>query len=138
MNDGEGKGPQEAAPPLYRLDMEGYEAQGRSWEAFLRSRLCPSCQGRGGDGNSLVAAIQECCSRKEDFITPGMPLMEAAFRLLLARGNQPLSVDELVGEVTRLRGLGEARKASLWPLVERLLERDTFYGFLRLEGEPRA
>ena len=43
----------------------------------------------------LLKAIQNCCSKSDDFITPGLPFQETIFRVFLANGNKPMTLEEL-------------------------------------------
>ncbi|MBC7239451.1 MAG: hypothetical protein H5T71_05065, partial [Chloroflexi bacterium] len=45
--------------------------------------------------DSLWHSLRTCCSKRPNYITPNMPIVEAVFRTFLANGNKPLSVNEL-------------------------------------------
>ncbi|MBI4297635.1 MAG: hypothetical protein HY676_03800 [Chloroflexi bacterium] len=140
-----GKG--EARSILCYLDLDWQESQGRSLDILLEGRLCESCRSRRSrprrKGSSaskktrveeLRAQIQSCCSRKDDFITPRTPLLEAAFRLLLSR-EMPLSLEEMVRELSRRRR-SYFTEELMRERLERMLARDTFYGFRLQSQEP--
>jgi len=50
----------------------------------------------------LLKTIQKCCSKSDNFITPGLPFQETIFRVILANGNKPITLAEL-GEALRQR-----------------------------------
>ncbi len=109
---------------LYFIDLDWYQQSGRSFNALVQSRLCPSCRQKEGDAITL---IRDCCSKSEDFITPNMPILEAAFRLLLSNGNQPMDLEQMAEE------LGEKRGRRIYPdALRRMLENDNYYGLRRV------
>ncbi len=122
------------------IDTQWYEESGRSLVTIVNARRCPSCQsqlGSGQDTGDPITAISECCSKKESFLQGDLPLLESAFRVILAGGNSPMSSQEIRD---RLVGAGfdpVTRDLSLERL-ERMLSRDSFYGFRRIEPEAEA
>ncbi len=80
-----------------------------------------------------MGIIAACCSTKSGYITAQTPLLEAAFRLLLKSGNQPLSTQEMH------QGIQEAWVAGITPRdpsllhLRRLLARQDAYGLRRTE-----
>lgn len=137
----------------YRIDPAWYEAQDRSLEQVLASRMC-SNHTRGvavaeerrravpdpatGELRFVTEApaddpfdrIAQCCATRADFITPMMPLMESVFRVFLAKGNVALTPEEIHDE---LRAWFAASPRSRYFTVEtiaKLLENDRAYGIL--------
>lgn len=100
---------------------------------MVRGCLCPHHreQADAAAPEELVATISQCCSQGPDYLEPRLPLLEAIFRLLLARGNRPLEAEDIAQELSRSRGL------PLYPeTVERLLQAEPrFYGVCRIDTE---
>jgi hypothetical protein len=57
-----------------------------------------------------------------------MPLMEMVFRLFLANGNDPMTLEEVQTRLQdKLRESGDLRDVSL-PKLKRIIESDHYYG----------
>ncbi len=139
--------------PRYYVDIDWHQRHGRSFRAIMESRLCLSCKARlgteveeriatvRGKGQiahevrsvpfpaNLVAQVRDCCSKSRDYIRPNMPLREALFRVILANGNQPLDAEEICQQLEWM-GYGERARFISPASIQRLLEYDTFYGFV--------
>ncbi len=98
----------------FHIDMEWWEENQRDIRVYIRDMLCPECRmayEAGGSSDevdwvdeqtgevnrvdSLWHSLRTCCSKRPNYITPNMPIVEAVFRTFLANGNKPLSVNEL-------------------------------------------
>lgn len=152
-NELEQPGEEESEPkPRYFIDFKWYEENNRSFSAFARSRLCFSCQSKqevetersipveGSDGkvmfqtskathgDDLLVVIRDCCSQARGFITPDLPVMEIVFRILLANGNQPLTLEEIRARLEeKLTGADRPRTLSS-EMLQRILDNDVYYG----------
>ena len=125
----------------FHIDKEWVAAKGRSLQILLLHRRCASCWGGflqepdgglGIDAAKHMKQIAKHCSITPDFVHPEMPLMEAIFRLLLAKGNQPMTTEEIYEELKeRWVDLVNPRTPSTEGLY-RLLSSDTFYGIREL------
>lgn len=113
------------------VDLAWYQQSKRSFLTLAQRCLCSQCRERlkGEDipAADLVTAIKDCCSKTPGFITRNLPVLESVFRLLLANGNQPLSLDEL-GKQLRERREGDTYCTSP-QILARLLSSDQYYGF---------
>jgi len=152
--DGETKDP----PAKYYIDREWYDRVGKSFSLLVSGRMCVSCQRKLGTeqeervpaydektgrvtfevrrttyGENPLAVIQDCCSRAPDFITPGMPIKEMLFRILLAAGNEPLELDEIKRRLDAHLGPQRTPPNTSPEALKRLLEKDTFYGIKPLK-----
>jgi hypothetical protein len=83
----------------------------------------------GAYGDNPFDVIAECCAHKPDYIHRQLPLMEMLFRLFLASGNAPLTIEELQLRlqeyyIDAVRDLSERN-------LQRLLDNDNFYGIQR-------
>ena len=104
----------------FHVDFDWWEEQQRNFRIELLSHLCPECRKnfsshvgtemvdwvdpetaevRRVDG--LSHSLQDCCSKKADFVSSETSLATATFRLLLANGNQPLSPVEMWQRLAR-------------------------------------
>lgn len=98
----------------FHIDMEWWEENQRDIRVYIRDMLCPECRLAYADAaspsevdwideetgevtrvDSLWHSLRTCCSKRPNYITPNMPIVEAVFRTFLANGNKPLSVNEL-------------------------------------------
>lgn len=121
----------------YRIDFEWYEKNKRSFVALAKSRLCLECQDKVKVSElsevELLNAIKDCCSQTPGFILPKLPILESAFRIFLANGNQMLTLEEILNQLKQYRGEG----FSLAPeVLGRLFENERYYGLRRLPEEP--
>lgn len=122
----------------YHIDLNWLEENRRSFANLSSSRLCevghselkglPDDQDRA---DRLFETIQECCAQQENFVSPSQPIMESLFRLFLATGNRPMTIEEIGQELADRRG----GRAPLPQVIELLLEKDTFYGVRPLPDE---
>ncbi len=80
-------------------------------------------------GENPVKVIRENCSRQRDYITPDMPTLEAIFRVLLANGNQPMTLEHIREQLAEWCPGGGCQWLLL-PLdaLERLIQNDRFFG----------
>lgn len=98
----------------FHIDMEWWEENHRDIRVYILDMLCPECRlahptvdntsevdwvdeetGEVTRVDSLWHSLRTCCSKRPNYITPDMPIIEAVFRTFLANGNKPLSVKEL-------------------------------------------
>jgi hypothetical protein len=98
----------------YHIDFAWWEKSDRDLQVYLRSHLCPEHQAAFADAGETVmvdhvdpdtaqvtqlAGIQHIlishCAAQPGYITPQTSLVNAIFRVFLANGNQPLTVEEL-------------------------------------------
>jgi hypothetical protein len=80
-------------------------------------------------GDNLPRAIREYAAHERDYISPDMPTLEAIFRVLLAGGNQPMSLEEIRDQLAEWCPGGGCQWLLLpMDALERLVSRDMFYG----------
>ncbi|MBI4198742.1 MAG: hypothetical protein HY533_06500 [Chloroflexi bacterium] len=131
-NDGE-----QYLPATFAILPEKLEGQGRSFGLLLLHRRCAACWGAliqepaGGlelPWQDHLVKIAEHCSANQDFVSPGLPIMEAVFRVLLSNGNQPTTLEEVLAVLQKQW----SDSASHWvpppAKLHRMLTRDVFYG----------
>lgn len=121
------------------IDLDWFEKNNRSFIDLARRSLCPKCteklqkKKKKTSASDVLAALKECCYRAPGFITAKLPILESAFRVILAGDNKPMEISELTKELSLRRG-AEAytpRPESL----DRLLSNDRWYGFMRVGEE---
>jgi len=76
----------------YLINPSYIEETGRSSAFLARDRRCPQClaelkKSKGASSTSFInhrKTIAKCCSKKDSYLKPEMPLMEVIFRILLS------------------------------------------------------
>jgi hypothetical protein len=98
----------------FHIDFEWWEKNDRDWHVFLRSLLCADHQQAFADlpeeeridwidpktaevrqVDGIQHTLMNHCALQPDFLNERTTVVEGAFRLLLANGNQPMSAAEL-------------------------------------------
>lgn len=127
------QGTTSAGEVSYVIDLEKCRLRGRSPEHMLLERRCAICRARLAEASKLprpetqIRDIVRCCSRKDDFISPDMPLLEIAYRILLAEGNRPIRLRELHYRVTEEWATPANPKNVSLEGLRRILDSDTYY-----------
>jgi hypothetical protein len=120
----------EPGAPRWFVDLDWYRQNARSFAVLAQGCLCPRCRERLGEGKvseaELTASIRDCCSQLLGFINGELTILASVFRLLLANGNEPLSLAELARQLGER--LGEESYRALVEVLSRLLENETYYG----------
>ena len=102
------------AKTLFHIDFDWWKQNERDWHVFLRSFLCPEHQelfANVEEGELVdwidpktaevkpVDGVQHAlishCAQLPEFVNQRTAMVEAIFRLFLANGNIPMSVEEL-------------------------------------------
>ncbi|MCD6290281.1 MAG: hypothetical protein J7M34_07235 [Anaerolineae bacterium] len=98
----------------FHIDTDWWESNGLSFRLYLLSQLCPECRERFPNhretemvdwvdpdtaevrrADALLECLRTYCAQRQDFISPDVPLVAAAFRLLLLNDNRPMSPREM-------------------------------------------
>ena len=131
--------------PAYHVSLDRVTALGRSAVAVLAARRVPASPSfmkpdrELSDPEELLREIAEFGPQEEDYIRSEMPIQEIVFRTILTRGNQPIALSELHGDLvnrwsTPLRPITVTREG-----LARVLDQDTYYGFASAESpEPEG
>ena len=118
--------------PRWFIDLSWYQQNNRAISALAQGCLCDKCrmqlstESKEISEAKLLANIRDCCSHAPEFITGQLPILECAFRFLLANGNQPLTLKELGEQLSVQRG-GDIYRTSE-EILSRLLKSDQYYG----------
>ena len=129
----------EEVMPFFSVGFERLAQLDRSAVHLIVGRLAPDSPLRSQseseltDPQALIDEIAEHHSDEPGFIRSEMPIQEIVFRTLLATGNKPMSLRDIHYELT------ERWATPVRPIVItedrllRVLEADTYYGFVRSE-----
>ena len=127
---------------LYAVDEQAYEEAGEAylfkvWQRLCWSGECRLCR-RFPDGkplvpgnttvNSIYSAARTCSNKvKDPFISPGMSLLEAVFRILIANGNAPMRFDDIVGKLQGFWGAEFPQRIESLGSLQRVLDGENEY-----------
>ena len=130
---------------LFHINQETLASRGRSFQLLLEQRRCASCWGglmqeakgiRSVIASRHLSKLANHCSKRPDFITSGMPVAEAIFRVLLANANKPMTVQQIYDGLNERwvdpRNPGIPEIDGLY----RIMLQETFYGLTALDGHP--
>jgi hypothetical protein len=92
--------------PYYAIDVRAFESSGKSFAYAVYTRMSERGMAQVGGApdqlpqplgspNEYMKIIAAVCSKEPDFLLPGTPISEAVFRLLLANGNKPMSLQQI-------------------------------------------
>ncbi len=116
----------------WAIDLNWLNNKGRSFSTLAGDALCAKCRKKLKiDANEvkpadLLKATQSCCSKSPDFITSSLPIQASIFRVFLANGNKPLTLEQLGEQLSQRRGI-DTYRASPGVLL-RLINSDQYYG----------
>ncbi len=113
------------------IDLDWLEEHHRSFLALAEGCLCSKCAKKRKSSEpispaKLISSIKACCGKASDFISEELPILESIFRLFLANGNQPLSLEELSKQLAKRLG-AESPRTSV-EILSRLLRDERYYG----------
>jgi hypothetical protein len=137
----------------YYADPSWFADNGLSFEEVVRGRMCDACRGKLGQeveertpvfdkgtgrmhfevqkatyGGDPLKVIREHCGRAKNYIHRDMPTLEAIFRILLANGNQPMTLDQIREQLAEWCPGGGCQWLLLpQEMVERLVRNDRHY-----------
>jgi hypothetical protein len=121
----------------WAIDLNWMKLNNRSFSVLARDSLCPKCQKKlkmdSGEARAadLLKATHKCCSKEQHFITSSLPVQESIFRIFLANGNEPLTLEELSERLSQRRGIDAYRASAA--VLSRLLANDQHYGLRPLK-----
>ena len=125
----------DAERPRYHIDLEWYEANERSFQDMIASRIdekedAPRKTTRRRKASSGPSMAE--LAKIEGFVNPDLPILEATFRLLLVHENKPMDVEQLGQELAE-RGIGIKDARVVTPeTLTRVLDSDSYYGMRRV------
>ena len=127
-------------PVYYFIDMDWYQQKERSFATLAASRLCATSRKKEKTKSEavLLRAIRTCCSKRDGFITPNMPLLEMVFRIFLANGNQPLNMEQIQEQLQKWLGDSSNTRDFSIPKLKRILDNDRYYGLRPAPAQEEA
>jgi hypothetical protein len=114
------------------IDLKWLDNNHRSFSILARDTLCAKCRKKlkvdTGEVKpaDLIKAVQSCCSKTDDFINSSLPFQESIFRVFLAHGNKPMTLEELGEQLAKRRGADSHRTSVTF--LSRLMQNDDYYG----------
>ena len=138
IDDEPEQGPEFEALTLYSISFDRLVELKRSPVVVIAQRRVPACPSLDTPTHELTdpqALVEEIADHYEDedgFIRTDMSIQEIAFRLLLARRNEPISLTDLHYELT------DTWSTPVHPVnvseegLQRVLDADTYYGFAKV------
>ena len=132
------------ADALYAVDEAAYEDAGESylfkvWQRLCWSGECRLCR-RFPDGKPIVPGkttptsiynAAKTCPGKVQFITPGMALLEAVFRILIANSNRPTKFEDIVAQLQEDWGSEFTQRVESLASLQRVLDGPNEYRIAR-------
>lgn len=131
---------------LYTIIESTYEDVGESymfkvWQRLCWSGECRLCR-RYPEGKPIVPGrttersiynAAKTCSSKVQFITPGMSLLEAIFRILIVNNNQPMKFSDIVANLKEHWGAEFPQRVESVGSLQRIMDSDNEYHIGRAE-----
>ena len=128
----------------YKLDVENTHGSSASLSALVAARKCYMHRPTGNEHSALdvtpaehIREVRGCCADAPDFLLPDTPIKDAVFRVFVARGNKPLTAQDISDD------LSERWAASAYPrdlsarVIQRVLDSAANY-FIHEMPEPKA
>jgi hypothetical protein len=155
----EASAPEAEKAPRYHADTEWFNENNLSFEDVVRARVCDACRGQFGTekeervpvfdpetgrpriesrktvvGTDPIKVIRDHCGSAKNYITRDMPTLEAVFRVILAGGNQPVTLQQVREELMEWCPGGGCQWLLLpVELLDRLVRNDRQYGLRRAD-----
>ena len=86
-------------------------------------------------GSDPLKSIREHCGRAKNYIHRDMPTLEAIFRIFLANGNTPMTLEQVREQLAEWCPGGGCQWLLLpQEMVERLVQNDSHYGLRQTEA----
>ena len=116
----------------YQINLDKNVNVNRSLIHLFKGMLCKDCKKQYKSEEPLVSSvlvknIQKCCSKKEDYIHSGLPLKQATYRTILAKGNRPSTARQISDFLTDKWGESVYTRSMTPAVISRLLETSMDY-----------
>lgn len=125
---------------LYAVDKQAYEAANEDylfavWQRLCWAGECRLCR-RFPEGKPLVPmnsteagiyAAASTCPSKVQFITAGMSLLEAVFRILISDSNKPMAFGEIIEKLKEHWGTEYPQRIDSPVALQRVLDNPNEY-----------
>jgi hypothetical protein len=119
-------------PASWFIDLDWLEQNNRSFLALARGCLCPTCRQQLEKAKKpfspadIIASVRDCCSKTPQFFIDRPPVLESIFRIFLANGNRPLTLEELSRRLVERRS--GAPQSTSPEVLSHLLRNERYYG----------
>ena len=116
----------------YQINLDKNVNMHRSLEHLFTSMFCKECKKEfktdaSSVNSAIVKNIQKCCSKKPEYIHAGLPLKQAAYRTMLAKGNRPSTARQISDSLTEKWGESVYTRSMTPSVIARLLETSVYY-----------
>ena len=116
----------------YQINLDKNVNVNRSLILLFTGMLCKECKKQYKSeepsvSSILVKNIQKCCSKKPDYIHSGLPLKQATYRTMLAKGNRPSTARQISDFLTDKWGESVYTRSMTPAVISRLLETSVDY-----------
>jgi len=128
----------------FKLDVDNSHGSSASLSALIAARKCYMHRPTGNEHSALdvtpaehIREVRGCCADAADYLLPDTPIKDAVFRVFVARGNRPLTAQDISND------LGGRWEASAYPrdlsarVIQKVLDSADNY-FIHEVPEPRA
>jgi hypothetical protein len=118
----------------YQLDVDNIHGSSASLSALVAVRKCYMHRPTDNEHSALdtspeehIKEVQGCCAAAADYLLPDTPLKDAVFRVLVARGNEPLTSQDISNDLSE-RWAASAYPRDLSPrVIEKILDNGANY-----------
>lgn len=116
----------------YQINLDKNVNESRSLIHLFTGMLCKECKKQykaeaPSVSSVLVKNIQKCCSKKTDYIHSGLPLKQATYRTMLAKGNRPSTAKQISDFLIGRWGESVYTRSMTPAVISRLLETSVDY-----------
>jgi hypothetical protein len=127
---------------FYHVDPSWFEENALSFDDVVRAPVFDKATGRmrfevrrTTYGSDPLKCIREHCGRAKNYVHRDMPTLEAIFRIFLANGNTPMTLEQVREQLAEWCPGGGCQWLLLpQEMVERLVQNDSHYGLRQTEG----
>ena len=111
----------------YQINLDKNVNLNRSLILLFTGMLCKECKKQYKSeepsvSSVLVKNIQKCCAKKPDYIHSGLPLKQATYRTMLAKGNRPSTARQISDFLTDKWGESVYTRSMTPAVISRLLD----------------
>lgn len=127
----------------YAVQEYTFEKQGRSAVRMALDRRCARCWGTlyQMEPGELAAItfedhrswIRDDCSNQADYLSPDMPTLELAFRILIGADVPEMPLAELHQRITEIKSKLSVTPHITLEVLRRMLDADRYYGVQKVD-----
>lgn len=128
----------------YKLDVENTHGSSASLSALVAARKCYTHRPTGNEYSALdvspaehIREVQGCCADADDYLLPDTPIKDAVFRVFVARGNKPMTAQDISDELSKRWAASAYPRDLSARVIENILDNAANY-FIHEVPEPKA